>query len=205
MQSPFGPLKRFGATELANTFTAYGIHEGKRYHVEGIVLHQRGLNDLDRQVLQVKGGHGGKFELMRIIDPHEQPLLLTVWSRKSEHTAALQKAHGRRDKAPLRVIVRLVVADFESDGIPPDHVGITNLGGDGPPMIRSVVRGADRWTGFVGLPARSTDKGKGDAKPHPDGFGERNADFRILDIKYATFGKRNVFNRCAKFFRDRHH
>ena len=165
VQTPFGPLKRFGATELANTFTAYGIHEGKRWYVEGVVLHQRGLTDLDRQVLQVRGGHGGKFEIMRVIDPDEQPLLLTVWSRKSEHTAALQKAYGRRDKTPMRVIVRLIVADFDSDTIPPDHVAITNLDGDKAPMIRSVIRGNERWSGFAGLPA--SDRTKGDAKPHP--------------------------------------
>ena len=167
LQTPFGPLKRFGAAELANAFTAYGIHEGKRWYVDGTVSHQRGLSDLDRQVLQVKGGHGGKFELSRVIHPDERPLDLTVWSRKSEHTAALQKAHSRRDKMQVRTIVRLVVADFDSDSIPPDHVAITNLEGDGPPMIRSVVRGSERWLGFAGLPARSTEKAKDAPKPHP--------------------------------------
>lgn len=167
LNTPFGPLKRFGAAELANIFTAYGIHEGKRWYIDGTVSHQRGLSDLDRQVLGVKGGHGGKFELTRIIHPDERPLDLTVWSRKSEHTAALQKAHSRRDKIQVRVIVRLVVADFDSDIVPPDHVAITNLDGNGPPMIRSVIRGSERWLGFAGLPARSTEKAKDDPKPHP--------------------------------------
>src|SRR6185312_15779627 len=88
LQTPFGPLKRFGAAELANAFTAYGIHEGKRWYVDGLVAHQRGLSDTDRQVLQVRGGHGGKFEIVRVIQTEVQPLDLTVWSRRSEHTAA---------------------------------------------------------------------------------------------------------------------
>lgn len=167
LNTKFGTLKRFGAAELANAFTAYGIHEGKRWYVDGIVAHQRGLSDTDRQVLQVRGGHGGKFVLVRVIHPDVDPLSLTVWSRRSEHTAALQKAYGKRDKAPVRAIVRLIVADFESEGVPPDHVAITNLDGDGPPTIRPTIRGTDRWIGFAGLPERSNEKAKGEAKPHP--------------------------------------
>jgi transcriptional regulator with XRE-family HTH domain len=74
LTTQFGPLKRFGASELADTFTAYGVHEGKRYYVDGTIEHQRGLSDADCQVLQVRGGHGGKFELMRVIDPELDPL-----------------------------------------------------------------------------------------------------------------------------------
>jgi hypothetical protein len=166
IQTPFGPLKRFGAVELADTFTAYGIHEGKRYYVDGMVLHQRGLSDLDRQVLQVKGGHGGKFELTRVIHPDEQPLRLTIWSRKSDHTHALQKAHRKGEKITVRAIVRLIVADFDSEGIPPNHVALTNVEGSGPPAIRFIMRDGELWKGFLGIV--SLDKSKGDKpKPHP--------------------------------------
>lgn len=162
--TPFGPLKRFGASELADTFTAYGVHEGKRYYVDGAVQHQRGLSDLDRQVLQVRGGHGGKFELMRTIDPEIDPLLLTLWSRTSAHTVALQKLHRRRDKALVRAIVRIIVAEFDAPDLPPDHVALTNFLGGDTPLTRPTLRDGEHWKGFIGIAPH----GKGATpKPHP--------------------------------------
>lgn len=164
ISTPFGPLKRFGASELADTFTAYGIHEGKRYYVDGAIHHQRGLNDLDRQVLQVRGGHGGKFELMRLIHSDLDPLLLTIWSRTSAHTVALQKLNRQRDKVDVRAIVRIIVAEFDAPDLPPDHVAITNYADGGAPLIRPLMRDGERWKGFVGIAPH----GKGAApKPHP--------------------------------------
>lgn len=158
----FGPLKRFGASELADTFTAYGVHEGKRYYVDGTIEHQRGLSDADCQVLQVRGGHGGKFELMRVIDPELDPLLLVVWSRTSAHTVAIQKAH--RKGVDVRAVVRIIVADFHAPELPPDHVAITNFLGGTEPLIRPTVRADERWKGFAGIAPH----GKGAApKPHP--------------------------------------
>ena len=41
-----------------------------------------------------------------------------------------------------------------------------NLDGEKTPMNRSVVRGNERWPACARLPASSTDKAKGNAKPH---------------------------------------
>ena len=162
LMTKFGPLKRFGAIELADTFTAYGVHEGKRYYAEGKIEHQRGLSDADCQLLQVRGGHGGKFELMRVIDPELDPLLLVLWSRTSELTHAMQKAH--RKAIDVRAIVRLIVADFHAPELPPDHVAVTNYLGGTETLIRPTIRGDERWKGFTGIAPHA----KGAApKPHP--------------------------------------
>jgi hypothetical protein len=163
IDSPFGPLEAFGVVDAAETFTSFTANEGKLFYVSGEVVSQRGLGELDAQVLGLRYGDGARFEIARKIDPALPRFTLTIFSTNLEVTKTFQRHH--RNGAHVCAAVRVVVAHRNAKD---RTVRLTEFGGNPAPTVASLCEGA-YWPGFEPIAVKPKD-GRSQQKAHPWGL-----------------------------------
>jgi transcriptional regulator with XRE-family HTH domain len=97
------------AKSMQDVFTAYRLHDGRRFWLAGDVRTQRGIPAAEARLLGGKAGVAARFHVYkRVTKDHE--LGVTVHAAKAAHTRALQAAQDRA----VTLVVKVVVVPAEA-------------------------------------------------------------------------------------------
>lgn len=140
LRGPQGLAKPLTAARLQDLFTAYRVHEGERFYVDGRVETQRGLGGGEAALLGSRNGVAARFHLLR--DVAGEALGVTVHSCDAAHTRALQALHGTKKTA--RAFCRVAIAEAKPDKASP---WFSHFASDTPKPWSLAVEGVEEVSG----------------------------------------------------------
>jgi hypothetical protein len=101
-----------GTGLIQDCMTAFALHEGKGFAVEGIVSDTRYLPDIAARALGAQIGAGASFRIDREI-VKGLPVYVSVFTRRGEHTRELLERHRARKE--VTVLVRIFTKPPEGE------------------------------------------------------------------------------------------
>jgi transcriptional regulator with XRE-family HTH domain len=108
-----GPVETLTAKRLQDVFTAYALHDGARFVLEGRVDGMRGIAPDEAKLLGSRGGVAARFHVVKEVVPTKS-VGVTVHSADRAHTTKLQALYGETARVVVRVV--LVPGEPRDDG-----------------------------------------------------------------------------------------
>ena len=108
-----GEAETLTAKRLQDVFTAYALHDGALFLLEGRVDGMRGIAPDEAKLLGSRGGVAARFHVLKPVVPG-QSVGVTVHTAERAHTTKLQALYGER--ARLLVRVKVVPGEPRDDG-----------------------------------------------------------------------------------------